>query len=286
MKEWDKKGLRFITDLFCKHTGSLLKREQIASIYNVKMTFMCYTALVKSIPAHITRTNCKMKTNLALPVLPFKVALLAKNKHTSREVYASLITALKLKHKGKSKLELKWTRDVGGMHLETMCDIRSATRNTYLQSLHYRISNRIIATNTFLYRIGKADNIMCTFCENVDDTLLHALWECSIVQQFIKDIFHWIKTKFNITLNVNAKNWFFPSLENESKLQKLIIILAKHTIVRSKNKNGLPNTNMFIASLRSEAFKEGVSALRHQRVNDLEDKWGNILHTLLNDPSR
>ena len=247
MKDWDKKGLRFVTDLFCKQTGSLLTREQIACIYNVKMTFLCYTSLVKSIPAHVTRTNCEMKASLALPVLPFKLALLAKKRHTSREVYSSLITASSFNPKRKSKLENKWERDVGEMRLETMCDVRSSTRNTYLQSLHYRINHRIIATNTFLYRIGKSDNVLCTFCENTEDTLLHALWDCRIVQEFIKNTNLWIKTKFNILLNIDVKKWFFPSLENASKIQILIITLAKHTIVRCKNTNCIPNTHMFIA---------------------------------------
>ena len=50
VREWNNKGLRFIADLFCKHTGALLSRNSLNEIFNLKMTLLCYSSLIRSIP--------------------------------------------------------------------------------------------------------------------------------------------------------------------------------------------------------------------------------------------
>ena len=275
IKEWDNKGLRFIADIFCKEDGSIHSKEQVSASFNVKMTFLCYASLVRSIPAHIRSfDNTKQ---LVAPILPYKIALLAKKIRTSHIVNNSLVqTLIENRNVAVSKTENKWNRDVGVMHIGTLRDIRASTKNTYLQSLHYRIVKRIIATNTFMHRIGKADSALCTFCKSVNETLMHALWDCNIVHNFIKNVENCIQSKFNITLSlsVHVQEWFFPRLERESRINILIITLAKHTILRSKYMSRPPNIQFFLALLKLEASKEKGAALRRQMLDTFENKWG------------
>ena len=150
------------------------------------------------------------------------------------------------------------------MRVGSLSNIRASTGNSYLQWLHYRIVNRTVATNTFLYRIGKADNIVCTFCRQENETLIHALWSCDTVQRFIREVQHSIQTKYNILLEINVGKWFFPHLESESKMNILLITIAKHTILKSKYANNPPSMKLFMALLKLEASKERGAALRNE----------------------
>ena len=51
------------------------------------------------------------------------------------------------------------------------------TTNTKLRWFQFRINNRILCTNKFLYRIRKSDNQLCTFCSEEEETIEHLLWE-------------------------------------------------------------------------------------------------------------
>ena len=278
INKWDRKGLRFISDLFSKEDGTLHTREYLSATYNVRMTFLCYTSMIRSIPAQLQH-NVNNARKVVAPIFPYKIALLSKKVCTNRIAYASLVR-LSSNGGARAKLERKWIRDVGQMHIGTLRDIRFTTKNTYLQSLHFRIVKRIIATNTFLYRIGKAENPLCTFCKRENETLLHVLWSCDIVQRFVREVTNDIRSKFNIILRINKRNWFFPSLENESIINILVITVAKHTIFRSKYRDFHPNTDIFLALLKLEASKERGAALRAQALNKFENKWGDFANIL------
>ena len=270
--------MRFIADLFQKEDGVLYSREQLKSVYKVSMTFLCYRSLVKSIPTNIQNSDIK---KMKAPILPYKLTLLSKKVRTSQVVYNSLIEVLTVYPKLKaSKLEWKWKRDVGQMHFDTVKDIRYSTTNSYLQSFHYRIVNRIVATNTFLYRIGKSDSPLCFLCRRSNETLLRALWSCNSVQNFIGEIKLFMRSKCNATLNINLQNWFFPRCENESRLNILIITVAKHAIMRSRQKKCHPHLQLFLALLKDEAIKEKGAAIRHQTLHVFEKKWGSVANIL------
>lgn len=202
---------------------------------------------------------------------------------TAQIVYTSLVKALKENKKdsiSRSILEKKWVRDVGSNHTDNLYDIRKSTKNTYLQSLHYRILKRIVGTNTFLYRIGRAEDSLCTFCKNSNETLVHLLWDCDKVQRFIENIEGYLSQKFNVTLHLSKQKWFFPSLKNESQITIILVTLAKHTILRSKYSDCHPNTRLFVALLRLEITKERGAAVRKHTFDKFENKWGNLLNIL------
>ena len=50
IREWDRKGLRFIADLIDENTGQLHTKETLQDSFNIKMTFLCYRSLIRSLP--------------------------------------------------------------------------------------------------------------------------------------------------------------------------------------------------------------------------------------------
>ena len=62
IKRWDAKGIRYIADLINNATGELYSKNEIETIYGVKMTFLCYASLVKSIPKSNMVRNTSYKS--------------------------------------------------------------------------------------------------------------------------------------------------------------------------------------------------------------------------------
>ena len=187
VKEWNEKGLRFISDFYCKDTGLVLDRHNLCELYNIKYKngfFFCYSTLIRSITFHFGGSHTICKT--CNPVFPYKIALLGKKSNILRKAYNAFIEGLNKRQadrEGRTCLERKWCRDIGCVREGTLSDIRLSTKNTYLQSFDYRILSRIIATNTFLYRIGRTERPLCTFYKVNNETLYHVLLECPVVQQ-------------------------------------------------------------------------------------------------------
>lgn len=279
IKSWDDKGFIFINDLVNPIAGHLLTREEINQKYAIKMTFLCYHSLIRSIPSEIRNRNNYQQ--LKLPFIPYQIALVSKNMEISRLAYKEFVRTLRSKYNEAQQIwKNKWIRDIGIAYEGSMSDIRAATNNTYIQSFHFRTVSRTVTTNRFLHLIGRSDNSLCTFCSTTTETLMHLFWACPIVQEFI----HRLQTKvyelFNITVAFEKRTWFFPILEKQSKLHIMLISLAKIVINKARNKNVRPNVQHFLNILRLEAEKELGSANARDKLNEFNDKWGSAKKVL------
>lgn len=285
VKQWDKKGLRFIADLYCKETGQLHDKSTLCGMFNINMTFLCYSSLVRSISVHSQINNSVSKPTY--PILPYKIALLAQKANTSRIAYLKFIVKLDktvTNSPSQTPMERKWCRDIGCVHEGTMRDVRGSTKNTYLQAFHYRVISRIISTNTFLHRIGRSLSPLCTFCKVCNETLYHILWECSAVQDYIREITTYFQEKANIVFHFTAESWIFPRLSEESKVNIIIITIAKVVIFKAKYRENQPSLRHFISLLKIEAQKEEECAMRNKERKKAQErfflKWAEVLKIL------
>jgi hypothetical protein len=76
----------------------------------------------------------------------------------------------------------KWVQELG-VQIDDWQNICSSpfrtTRNTKLQNFQFKISHRITATNSFLFKCGLKETELCTFCTETKESLLHLFWECT-----------------------------------------------------------------------------------------------------------
>ena len=286
VRDWDKKGLRFIADLYCKDSGTPLSCSALCSLFKINMTFLCHSSLFRSIAPHTDNLKSICKTTY--PIMPYKIALLARKTNLSRTAYLEFIASLpevKRNPQNESNLERKWLRDIGYVHEGTLRDVRLSTNSTYIQTFHYRVVSRIICTNTFLYRIAKSENSLCTFCNASDETLVHLFWGCAQVKKYLEEIMKYLKDNYSVSINFNIQSWFFPRVAEESKLNILIITIAKVGIYKAKYKERPPNIKQFLSLLKLEAEKEPRSA--HRKATDsFLHKWGNVSKILSDSNSR
>jgi hypothetical protein len=81
----------------------------------------------------------------------------------------------------------KWVQELG-VQIDDWRNIYSfpfrTTRNTKLQNFQFKLSHRITATNSFLFKCGLTETELCTFCTETKESLLHLFLECIYSKEF------------------------------------------------------------------------------------------------------
>ena len=154
--------------------------------------------------------------------------------------------------------------------------MRNSSRNSYLQAFHYRTVNRIISTNTFLFRIGLSENPLCAFCKSSNETLKHVLWDCRHTQRYIEELKSHLSSTYDLRLDIDLSIWTFPTLPRINRISVLIITLAKLVIFKARSTACAPSIRSFHNMLKLEAEKEMFAAKRENTPNRFLEKWGNI----------
>lgn len=236
------------------------------------MTFLCYASLLRSLPSIVKESNYKSEINY--PLIPYRISILAGCMRISRLAYQTYISGLKKRYdKSHEKMNEKWCKDINYYRRGSMVNIKAATKNTYIQTFHFRLISRIMATNKFLYTIGKTEDDQCSFCHSAVETLAHLFWECQVTQTFISEIASSLKSSFGLKYSLNKGLWFFPNLDECEKSLVLILSIAKIVIYSARNNRHTPSLQHFFYNLQIEAEKEFHSARLANKVNQYYDKW-------------
>ena len=56
--------------------------------------------------------------------------------------------------------------------------------DTKSREFQYKVLNRILPFNDFLFKIGKSESPLCTFCHKTEENMRHLFFQCSFVQHF------------------------------------------------------------------------------------------------------
>ena len=67
------------------------------------------------------------------------------------------------------------------------------THDTKLQWLQYRITHRILGTNSYLFKIRYINSDVCSFCSREKETIKHLFWDCIYINPLIGEFVAWIK---------------------------------------------------------------------------------------------
>ena len=273
INSWDDKGIRYVADLINNKTGTFYSKSEIENIYNIKMTFLCYASLIRSLPNIVKKTNYTGK--ILYPLIPYKVGLMNGSIKMSRLAYKEFQESVRSKHKkSQERIEYKWNRDIQCFQFGTMYDISLVTKNTYLQAFHFRLISRIVPTKRFLHIVGISENNLCSFCSTSIETLPHLFWDCESTQRFISDIKRKLSSMFNTNYTVSKKTWFFPNVKECTELEILVTTIGKVTIYKAQAKQISLSINHFFNNLRLEAEKEMHLARSKDSVEQFNAKWG------------
>ena len=277
VKRWDARGLRFIGDLYNTDNGAIYSKQELETVYGIQLTFLCYAALVRSLPQRLQRQVDK--THIMKPNIPYKIELVLNRKKFSKYAYNVFVEKTADKNNASNeRLQAKWEADVGEYTEGSLKKINMATTATYLIYIHFRIINRIYATNKYLFNIKILQHNRCSFCNRATETICHLFWHCSITQIFIKEILSHLRMEYNTSMNINPVNWFL--LTDLAKIEIIVVTLMKANIHKSRLKLAKPSVQVMLQSLKFEATKEYNIAKSYNKMTVFEGKWGELRRLL------
>ena len=109
--------------------------------------------------------------------------------------------------------------------------------------------HRILATNTYLHKIGITDDELCSFCRVGSETLEHLFWDCPFSKAFWEELTEWIKSKCGHlnTLYLKKQDVLFgiTNKKRTDRILNLILLHAKTHLYRMKLSNKTPHINNF-----------------------------------------
>ena len=81
-----------------------------------------------------------------------------------------------------------------------------------VKDFQYELNNKILVTKSFLHKINRAENNLCSYCHQYVETIYHLFIECEKVRQFWGKVKQWLSTNFNININLDAKELLFSGM--------------------------------------------------------------------------
>ena len=270
VNSWNNKGIRFLADLVNENSGRLHTKSSLEEAYGIKMTFLCFSSLIRSLPDNMKHTAIAKEFG---PVMPLRMNLIMNNANFSRFAY-NTYTENKLHGitQTNSKLKEKWLSDLGCFEEDSFGKVIRATKSTRNRMFQYKLVNRFIATNKYLKTIKIKDDDMCTFCRQEVETLVHVLWFCPKVQSFITEVKIGLINQCSVTLDIDRKNWFF--LTDLTMMETCIVTLAKRVVYESRLNEINPSFTHFKNKLKLEIEIEFQAAKHKRDIDKFEKKWG------------
>ena len=270
---WDERGLRFIGDLYNQNTGKMYCKQEIEDIYGINMTFLCYETLIRSLPKDIR--NSIDTTLIYKPNIPYKINLVLNSTNFAKQAYTAFIANYSIRNSCTNKrLQAKWETDISNYKEGSVQKVCAATTSTYLIYLHFRIINRIYATNKYLKTIHIKQSSNCTFCDATTETIYHLFWHCPKTQMFIKEILSHLRIKYKVCMNINSFNWFF--LAETSHLEAHVISLGKVCIHIARLTSTQPSIHKMMNLIKLDVQNEYYSARAKNNLEKFEQKWGGL----------
>lgn len=88
-----------------------------------------------------------------------------------------------------------------------------------LRDFQFRINHKFLATEPFLFKINKVDNdLICSFCSEVPETIIHLFCQCSTVKTFTDNIKAFLTNVLDIPFPIYDKELLLCS-KSRSQIQ-------------------------------------------------------------------
>ena len=167
---------------------------------------------------------------------------------SSKKIYNILVSKISISPSAKKKFEdsyasteqaLDWKRIYSNAF---RCAIDTKTRE-----FQYKILNRILPLNDFLFKIGKSNSPLCSFCQSSEENMSHFFFHCPLVANFWQSVKHLlggyelIEREVILGITDTDENVF---------LKNHLILLGKQHIFRCKHNNSLPSAISFTKTLK------------------------------------
>ena len=276
-----KAGICKIKDLCTVNENSFLNYADLKTKFNVNIDILTYNKLIMSIPKS-WKTSLKQLDNKGISKL--HLCLYKNNDMTklyNRDVYNILIE----RNSSPVISQEKWIESypflecVNWSHLYRLP--YAICRDTYIQSLQFKILHRYINCNANLCRMKIIETPNCNDCEGYD-SIEHFFYECPKMILFWTNIQAWLFNILDVNIDFTLLEILLGILQenNYSTLCNYIILHGKKYIYNNKNQQKAISTIEFIKKVKYSLYTEYEVSVVNNNVEQFMNIFGDLYNSL------
>lgn len=272
LRNWCDMGIRVIKDLL-NEEGIFYSFEQLKEKYNIRGTFLDYQHVLNSIP-QIWKDQINMNRALIVEfrqnvVCNIYLQYLIKSRKGSRIFYDILVGVNKFIPQAKWQVEMG---NIGEEEWKMYYRTLKSFHETKLRDFQYKINNKILVTNSFLFKINKIDNQACSYCNEHPEKIDHLFLRCPKVRTFWIELKTWLATNTNLEISLEDRKILF-SCGGKTELVNYIYVLAKYYIYKTKFVSRNISVQGFVNLIKKKMLSERYISFINNRINKFLKKW-------------
>ena len=118
---------------------------------------------------------------------------------------------------------------------------RLLTINSTVRKFHCKILNDVLYLNQQLFLFGLVTSKICSFCNQVDETVIHVFAECSATKKVWKTLIHYFRNTLDLP-EISPQSVIFGFLlagKGTFLIKNLILLLFKIYLYKSRSSKTL-----------------------------------------------
>ena len=240
-----ERNLNYIWQMF-KNNGELkswnIIKNEFSLHENQKFTLMQISDAIPRSWKHTLITNVENIDNLVIHDhhLLKKNQILCLSKLSSKEIYSILL--LKNESKPTSQIYFEKLLNLTNINWKDIYLLpRFVAVDTRIRIFQYKIINNVLYLNKMLFKFGKAESPLCTFCKANDETPLHLFYECAQTQTLFSNLLSLLREKISVprVTPQSAMLGITDKIENSILINHIILIFKYY--VYNARKSGYLN---------------------------------------------
>ena len=249
--------------------------------YNTNINFLDYQSIISAIPRNwkllIKNKENKVKSGINFEIVKYQNL----SKLSNKIFYNELIKVSWVPPTNQNK----WIEYYP--YLET-ADWKSIyrlpykiCRDTFSQSLQYKILHRYINCNYNLHIWGIKETSSCKYCDKVD-TLEHFFYECMYVLEFWNSVQKWLKSVTKVSFSFTLFEVIFGNLQDDTHVlvRNFVILQGKKYIYEKRNQESEMFLLEFLCKLKHSLIIEKEICNIKDESKVFDKKFGFIYDSL------
>lgn len=274
-KQWYNRGVINVCDLMDRN-GNLLSQEQFQLKYAINCNFLQHAGICESVRDYLGKFYFPhFPCNISRPYLPVFLVILLKTRSGSRPIYDQLI-----KKDIFPKAATKWTNELNVPDnyewSKTFSLPYSFCKDSNMLWFQLRITHRILATNHLLEKMKIMNTNLCSFCNEVVETLVHLFCRCAAISNFWISLVNFINNKCNLSITPWSETeiiFGILQLPRKDMVRNKILLCAKYFIYKCRLNKQVPSLNGFKRDISNLFKTEKYIAVKNDKLDEFNKQW-------------
>ena len=252
VKEWADNNIIYIHQL-CKDNQTFYSYAEFRNKYIWStIDFLTYQGIINSINEY--KRSINFNDHEDAKQVNKLISLISSGNKTVQKFLNRI-------DKSKATATYKWDRVFNNIEWTKVYNkIYITTKDVQLRWFQYRLINRIIPTERYLYITKIKDDPICSFCQEEEQNICHLFFECNVVFDFWMKFERLVKEKCihcnNVTIDkelviLGHKNNFMSDTVFD-----FILLLAKFYIYKMNLDKNFPTLENFVNYLKKRYVLE------------------------------